>query len=86
MSPFALRYDTRRGRFGRVLSGDTHLMRDAGADPRTEPFDLSREMKMQEIRERIEHDAYRVDPKAVADAIVARLLAGETLGAEAERH
>jgi anti-sigma28 factor (negative regulator of flagellin synthesis) len=39
-------------------------------------MDLQREMKMQELRERIEHDDYRVDPNAVAGAIVERLLAG----------
>jgi hypothetical protein len=76
MTLLALRYDTRRGRFGRVLSGDTNRGRDAGADRRTEAMDLLREMKMQELRERIEHDDYRVDPEAVAGAIVARLLAG----------
>jgi anti-sigma28 factor (negative regulator of flagellin synthesis) len=37
-------------------------------------MDLSREMQMQELRERIERNAYDVDAQAVADAIVARLL------------
>jgi anti-sigma28 factor (negative regulator of flagellin synthesis) len=37
-------------------------------------MDLAREMQMQELRERIERDAYEVDPHAIADAIVARLL------------
>ena len=77
MTLLALRYDTRRGRFGRGLDGDKDLAgRDAGAADRTEPMDLSREMKMQELRERIEHDDYRVDPEKVAGAIVERLLAG----------
>jgi hypothetical protein len=76
MTPLALRYDSRRGRFGRVLGGDKHLVRDAGADPELEPFDLGREMKMQELRQRIASHDYRVDPDAVADAIVARLIAG----------
>jgi hypothetical protein len=77
MTLLALRYDTRRGRFGRRLDGDKDLAgRDAGAADRTEPMDLSREMKMQELRERIEHDDYRVDPQKVAGAIVERLLAG----------
>jgi hypothetical protein len=76
MTLLALRYDTRRGRFGRVLDGDKDLGGDAGAAARTEPMDLSREMKMQELRERIEHDDYRVDPQAIAGAIVERLLAG----------
>jgi Anti-sigma-28 factor, FlgM len=75
MTHLALRYDTRRGRFGRVLDGDKDLGR-AGAATRTEAMDLSREMKMQELRERIAHDDYRVDAQAVARAIVARLLAG----------
>ena len=73
----ALRYDVRRGRFGRVLDGDKDLGGDAGAAPHTEPMDLSREMKMQELRERIAHDDYRVDAQQVARAIVDRLLAGE---------
>jgi Anti-sigma-28 factor, FlgM len=73
----ALRYDVRRGRFGRVLDGDKHLGGDAGAAAQTEPMDLSREMKMQHLRERIAHDDYRVDPQEVAQAIVDRLLAGE---------
>jgi len=76
MTLLALRYDTRRGRFGRVLDGDKDPGRAAGAAAHTEPMDLSREMKMQELRERIEHDDYRVDPQAVATAIVERLLAG----------
>jgi anti-sigma28 factor (negative regulator of flagellin synthesis) len=36
-------------------------------------MDLAREMQMQELRERIERNAYDVDPRAIADAIVARL-------------
>jgi anti-sigma28 factor (negative regulator of flagellin synthesis) len=34
--------------------------------------------KMEEIRTRIERDDYTVDPAKVADAIVARLLAGQS--------
>jgi anti-sigma28 factor (negative regulator of flagellin synthesis) len=34
--------------------------------------------KMEEIRTRIERDAYTVDAEKVADAIVARLLAGRS--------
>jgi anti-sigma28 factor (negative regulator of flagellin synthesis) len=37
-------------------------------------MDLAREMQMQDLRERIERDDYHVDPHAIADAIVARLL------------
>jgi anti-sigma28 factor (negative regulator of flagellin synthesis) len=33
---------------------------------------------MEELRARIEADAYRVDAEKVADAIVARLLAGQS--------
>jgi Anti-sigma-28 factor, FlgM len=74
----ALLYDVRRGRFGRVLDGDKDPGGDAGAAAQTEPMDLSREMKMQELRERIAHDDYRVDPQQVARAIVDRLLAGQS--------
>jgi hypothetical protein len=77
MTLLALRYDTRRGRFGRVRVGDKDLGRSAGAPAHNDPMDLSRELKMQEIRERIAQDDYRVDPQAVAGAIVARLIAGE---------
>ena len=38
----------------------------------------SRMSKMEEIRERLERDAYTVDAAKVADAIVARLLAGRS--------
>ena len=34
--------------------------------------------KMEELRARIERDAYAVDPEKVADAILARLLAGRS--------
>jgi anti-sigma28 factor (negative regulator of flagellin synthesis) len=37
-------------------------------------MDLAREMQMQELRERIERNAYDVDPHRIADAIVARLM------------
>ena len=38
----------------------------------------SRMSKMKELRERLERDAYTVDAEKVADAIVARLLAGRS--------
>ena len=38
----------------------------------------SRTDKMEEIRARLERDAYVVDAAKVADAIVARLLAGRS--------
>jgi len=54
-------------RFGRDVQGDR-----VTSTPMTE----SRMIKMQELRERVERDAYIVDAEKVADAIVARLLAG----------
>lgn len=79
MTLLALRYDTRRGRFGAVRSGGKDLGRDGAAARDIVAIDISRELKLQQIRERIDHDDYRVDPQAVAGAIVARLLAGERL-------
>lgn len=38
----------------------------------------SRTSKMEEIRARLERDEYTVDVEKVADAIVARLLAGRS--------
>ena len=38
----------------------------------------SRMIKMQELRDRVERGAYAVDAEKVADAIVARLLAGRS--------
>lgn len=38
----------------------------------------SRTSKMEEIRARLERDDYTVDAEKVADAIVARLLAGRS--------
>jgi hypothetical protein len=77
MSLLALHYDTRRGRFGRVLRGDKNLGRDAEAAQQIAAMDLSREIKLQQLRERIAQDDHRVDSQAVAEAIVARLIAGE---------
>ncbi|MEA2177652.1 MAG: hypothetical protein QOG77_949 [Solirubrobacteraceae bacterium] len=46
----------------------------------------SRMIKMQELRDRVERDAYTVDAEKVADAIVARLLAGRSAkDADADR-
>ncbi len=58
-----------RSRFGR----DVHDDRVS-----TIPMTDSRTTKMEEIRERLERDAYTVDAQKVADAIVARLLAGRS--------
>jgi anti-sigma28 factor (negative regulator of flagellin synthesis) len=43
-------------------------------------MDLSREIRMQELRKRIAQDDYPIDSHAVADAIVARLIAGAQSG------
>ena len=58
-----------RSRFGRDVHGDRVT---------TTPMTDSRTSKMEEIRARIERDAYTVDAEKVADAIVARLLAGRS--------
>jgi anti-sigma28 factor (negative regulator of flagellin synthesis) len=42
-------------------------------------MDESRTMKMHLLQERIERDEYEVDPRAVADAIVERLLNARSL-------
>ena len=58
-----------RSRFGRDVHGDCVT---------TTPMTDSRMSKMEEIRERLARDAYTVDAEKVADAIVARLLAGRS--------
>ena len=58
-----------RSRFGRDVHGDR-----VNSIPMTD----SRTSKMEEIRERLERDTYTVDAEKVADAIVARLLAGRS--------
>ena len=58
-----------RSRFGRDVHGDRVT---------SIPMTDSRMSKMEEIRERLERDAYVVDADKVADAIVARLLAGRS--------
>ena len=58
-----------RSRFGRDVHGDR-----VNSIPMTD----SRMSKMEEIRERLVRDAYTVDAEKVADAIVARLLAGRS--------
>ena len=70
-------HDTRRGRFGRRVDGDQRTGRRLDGVRDDGPMDLGREMKMQELRQRIERHTYEVDPRAVADAIVARLLVGD---------
>jgi hypothetical protein len=76
MTVLAVTYDTRLGRFGRRHDGNQDAGRRRGdAQDDGAKMDLDREMHMQEIRERIERDAYDIDPHEVAGAIVARLLA-----------
>ena len=58
-----------RSRFGRDVHGDRVM---------TSPMTDSRTSKMEEIRARLERDDYTVDAEKVADAIVARLLAGRS--------
>ena len=58
-----------RSRFGRDVHGDRVT---------TSPMTDSRMSKMQEIRALLEREAYSVDAEKVADAIVARLLAGRS--------
>jgi hypothetical protein len=60
---------TQRGRFGRRTHG--HPGRTAVSDSGT--------TKLEEIRERVANDAYEVDVRKVADAIIERLLAGRAV-------
>ena len=78
MTVLELRYASRhrasgpvstRSRFGRDVHGDRVS---------TTPMTDSRTSKMEEIRARLERDDYVVDAEKVADAIVARLLAGKS--------
>jgi anti-sigma28 factor (negative regulator of flagellin synthesis) len=65
-----------RSRFGRDVRGDRVI---------TSPMTDSRMKKMQDLRARIERDDYTVDAAKVADAIVARLLAGQSAKDAAEK-
>jgi hypothetical protein len=85
MTVLAVSYDTRLGRFGRRRDGDENAGRRRGDARDDSPMDLSREMHMQELRKRIEGNAYDVDPHEVADAIVARLLARRRAEQDDER-
>ncbi len=78
MTVLELRYASRhredspvstRSRVGRHVHGDRVI---------NTPMTDSRKSKMEEIRTRIERDAYSVDPAKVADAILARLQAGRS--------
>lgn len=75
MTVLAATHDIRPGRFARVATRPHGTGRHARDDSATDP---AREMKMRDVRARIERDSYDIDPHAVAEAIVARLLAGGT--------
>jgi hypothetical protein len=64
-----------RSRFGRDVRGDRVI---------NPPMTDSRMSKMEDLRARIERDDYTVDATKVADAIVARLLAGRSAKDEAK--
>jgi anti-sigma28 factor (negative regulator of flagellin synthesis) len=49
-------------------------VRDARASRFKSQMDESRTMKLHVLQERIERDEYEIDPRAVADALVAHLL------------
>jgi anti-sigma-28 factor FlgM len=66
-----------RSRFGRDVRGDRVI---------NPPMTDSRMSKMEDLRARIERDDYTVDATKVADAIVARLLAGRSSKDAAEKH
>ena len=85
MTVLAVTYDTRLGRFGRRRDGDQGSGRRTEAARDEATMDLAREMHMQDLRERIERDAYDVDPHAIADAIVARLMTATRAEQSCER-
>jgi hypothetical protein len=85
MTVLAVTYDTRLGRFGRRHDGDQDTGRRTEAARDESTMDLAREMQMQDLRERIERDAYDVDPHAIADAIVARLMTATRAESSCER-
>jgi hypothetical protein len=53
------------------------------ASPVLDSVDVSRESKVDELKEEIERGSYQVDPKAVADAMLRRLF-GATVGPDAK--
>ena len=84
MTVLAVEHDVRVGRFGRAAGGGDDAARRRGDAGDETPMDLAREVHMQELRKRIERNAYDVDPHEVADAIVARLLAHRRAEEDAE--
>jgi hypothetical protein len=49
-------------------------------------MDVDRENKVADLKQRIRDGTYRVDPKAVAEAIVRRMVELSTVGARASAH
>ena len=79
MTVLELRYASRHRVSPRPVSTRSRFGRDVHGDRvNTPPMTDSRMSKMEEIRTRIERDQYTVDAEKVADAIVARLLAGRS--------
>jgi anti-sigma28 factor (negative regulator of flagellin synthesis) len=76
MTALALRYDsdTRAGRFRPARGGGSGSVRDARRAHRTIPMDESRKLKLQALQEQVQRGEYEIDPRKVADAIVARLM------------
>ena len=76
MTALALRYDTdtRTGRFRPSHGGARGFVRDTRRADRTIPMDESRKLELQALREQVQRGEYEIDPRKVADAIVARLM------------
>jgi hypothetical protein len=73
MTALALRYDTdtRAGRFRPARGGGSGLVRDTH---RTIPMEESRKLKLQALQEQVQRGEYEIDPRQVAEAIIARLM------------
>lgn len=79
MTVLELRYASRHRVSPRPVSTRSRFGRDVHGDRvNTTPMTDSRMSKMEEIRSRLERDQYSVDAEKVADAIIARLLAGRS--------
>jgi hypothetical protein len=76
MTLVAERDDTRRAGAPRRFARDQTAGRDIRPAREDDGMDRTRRTEMQQLSQRIAHNAYDVDPHKVADAIVARLLAG----------
>ena len=79
MTVLELRYASRHRVFPRPVSTRSRFGRDVRGDRVINPpMSDSRMSKMEDLRARIERDDYTVDATKVADAIVARLMAGRS--------